>query len=241
MATNSGAEAYRGMFASKRRTRPPPLIGGDTLASLHELALRVVLQQIDASCPADAPMDDAMMMAGNLAEWPAATYEWVLPRVANPRLIAACRNFGLPNDHSPCAAALRSAASDAVLEASIRREENRYRARRSAGNDEGADEVCACPLIECFSGDWGELLSATVPPSLPPKQQIFAHERAYCAAPLGTPALEKDLAGFEANFDCFTGGLLVGLSWDNVIAAGGSVLACALPCTPPPSVARLGR
>jgi hypothetical protein len=54
---------------------------------------------------------------------------------------------------------------------------------------------------------------------LPAEQLLFAHERSFVVAPLGTRALERDLPSFETNFGVFTGRMLEGLEWDGVVAA----------------------
>jgi hypothetical protein len=45
----------------------------------------------------------------------------------------------------------------------------------------------------------------------------------------GTPAMAEDLEEFKSNWAIFTESSLSMLNWDNVVAAGGSVLACLSP------------
>lgn len=45
----------------------------------------------------------------------------------------------------------------------------------------------------------------------------------------GTPSTVTNVREFQANLDAFTGGSLSQLDWKNVVAAGGSVLACLTP------------
>jgi hypothetical protein len=45
----------------------------------------------------------------------------------------------------------------------------------------------------------------------------------------GSPATVKSLDVFLAKFHAFTGGSLRSINWDNIVVAGGSVLACLTP------------
>jgi hypothetical protein len=45
----------------------------------------------------------------------------------------------------------------------------------------------------------------------------------------GTPAMTSSLEEFNQNWSIFSEGSLALLDWNNVVAAGGSVLACLLP------------
>jgi hypothetical protein len=216
-AQETAAAIFKGMFV-RRRSPTTRRAAGDRNASLHELALRVIVAQCDAVCPADAILEEVHAIADALAEWPSTCYEWVLPRV-HPRLLVACQQHGLPHDHTPAATALRAAASAPLLDNAILREEQRFRAWRAAhrpgehtdGDETPAeDDAPALPLIDCFS-EWGRLLSSSVAPSLPPSQLLFAHERAAIVEPLSASAFEASVGAFELNYDAFTGSVLTGL------------------------------
>jgi hypothetical protein len=45
----------------------------------------------------------------------------------------------------------------------------------------------------------------------------------------GTPSMVANIRDFQGNLDAFTGGSLSQLDWKNIVAAGGSVLACLTP------------
>jgi hypothetical protein len=45
----------------------------------------------------------------------------------------------------------------------------------------------------------------------------------------GSPAVVDTLDTFLANFHSFTGGSLQSINWNNVVVAGGSVMACLAP------------
>ena len=190
--------------------------------------------QCDGACEM-ASVEDVEEIAGCLAQWPPSSFEWVLPRI-NPRLLVCCQKYRLPHAHSSSAIALRSAATAALLDAAIRREEDRYRALRAAASDKAATDEDAerLALIDVHS-DWGQYLSTSSPPSLPSASLLFSHDRALAAEPLGAPVFERDLATFELNLDAFTNGLLRGLDMSGCVLAGGAVLACVLRAKIPTS------
>ena len=184
---------------------------------------------------AEASLDDLREIASVIARWPPACLPWVLPRLGH-RLLFACF---FDSD-------LRSLVSAELLEAAIRRDEQRFRdaipnARLSSSSSstkkyKGDPEraFAGYPLMDVF-GDWGGLLGNVEPPSVRPEQLLFGHERAVCVPDLGTPAFEPSLGEFVANLETFSSGLLRGLTWDgSIIAAGGAVLACALRSAVPP-------
>jgi len=184
---------------------------------------------------AEASLDDLREIASVIARWPPACLPWVLPRLGH-RLLFACF---FDSD-------LRSLVSAELLEAAIRRDEQRFRdaipnARLSSSSSstkkyKGDPEraFAGYPLMDVF-GDWGGLLGNVEPPSVRPEQLLFGHERAVCVPDLGTPAFEPSLDEFVANLETFSSGLLRGLTWDgSIIAAGGAVLACALRSAVPP-------
>ena len=223
----------RRIFARTAQLSERPRRAGDRSASLHELALRQVVESCD-SAAVQSSMDELFEIASVIAQWPPATWAWVLPRI-NHQLLLACKSVGLvpPVENLPETEALRRAVSDAAVTAAIHRDEQRYRDARTrelAGKElTGADDaaLAGCEPISVF-GEWGTWLGAADKPALPPQQLLFAFERAQLSPALGDKVFEDRLEDFEENFDIFTGGLLRGLSWDGVLAAGGAVLACAL-------------
>lgn len=77
-------------------------------------------------------------------------------------------------------------------------------------------------------------------------QPIFQRDTAVAALRLaavgGSPAaLVASSKAVSDNFDVFSCGALAGMDWSNVIAAGGSVLACATSSPAAPARARSGR
>ena len=190
---------------------------------------------------AEASLDDLREIASVIALWPPACLPWVLPRLGH-RLLFACRWHATSSACNFFDSDLRRLVSAELLEAAIRRDEQRFRdasdARLSGsstkykGDPERA--FAGYPLLDVF-GDWGGLLGNVEPPSVRPEQLLFGHERAVCVPDLGTPAFEPSLDEFVANLETFSSGLLRGLTWDgSIIAAGGAVLACALRSAVPP-------
>ena len=181
---------------------------------------------------AEASLDDLREIASVIALWPPACLPWVLPRLGH-RLLFACRWHATSSACNFFDSDLRSLVSAELLEAAIRRDEQRFRdasdARLSGsstkykGDPERA--FAGYPLLDVF-GDWGGLLGNVEPPPVRPEQLLFGHERAACVPDLGTPAFEPSLDEFSANLETFSSGLLRGLTWDgSIIAAGGAVLA----------------
>lgn len=225
---------WKGIFQSRVPDKPKPAKRGDPNASLHELALRQVVESCDDAA-AEATVEELREFASVVAMWPPACLPWVLPRLGH-RLLFACL----------FEESLRSLVSAELIEAAIRRDEQRFREASDAklsgsinkykGDPDRA--LAGCGLMEVF-GDWGGLLGNVERPPVKHEQLLFAHERAACAPDLGTPAFEPSLDEFTENFDTFTSGLLRGLNWDGgIIAAGGAVLACALRSTVPPASRR---
>ena len=164
---------WKGIFtrrASAEKPKPPKR--GDPNASLRELALQQVLSRARATAPnpnpnsapdqvvescedaaAGASLDDLREIASVIALWPPVCLPWVLPRLGH-RLLFACF---FESD-------LRSLVSAELLEAAIRRDEQRFRdasdARLSGsttkykGDPERA--FAAYPLLDVF-GAWGEM------------------------------------------------------------------------------------
>lgn len=128
------------------------------------------------------------------------------------------------------AAELRRLASRAgLLEDAIRRDESAYRDARAGGL--AADSI-ESPLINPFAVDrYTQYLAhgCELDLPLPPSCVLFASTRArhFAAHEPGWRNALEDAAGFKKNWDEFSGGLLDGLDWTNLLAAGGSVVACA--------------
>ena len=187
---------------------------------LRELALRRITSTCGAFA-ADASVADLLDVATSMAEgWPRDGLRLALPRMPH-RLLLACRACG----DSPQAHALKLLANEAVTDAAIRREEHEYREKRASAPPDDATLAAtaagAFPLIDVFS-EWHRIICSSEAPSLPPEQILFAAE----PTPLGSAVLEPSLPHFLDNFDTFSCGLLRGLRWDGLVAAGGAVLAC---------------
>ena len=230
----SDDKPWRGMFVAKRPEPKELPRCGDRNASLRDLALQQVVESCDDAA-AEASLDELLEIADIITMWPRACLPWVLPRLGH-RLLFACQQQ----------TELRSLISSELLEAAIRRDEQKFRdasddklaakpGRKYKGDP--ARAFAAYPLMDVF-GEWVKLLGNTEAPAVAPEQLLFAHERAAVAPDLGMRTFEPSFDDFHANFDVFSSGLLRGLSWDGVVAAGGSVLACALRSTVPPAPKR---
>ena len=110
-----------------------------------------------------------------------------MPRLGH-RLLFACL-------HTP---ELRGLVSGALLEAAIRRDEQRFRdasddklARKLGTKFKGdpARAFAAYPLLNVW-GEWGRMLGNTEPPPMGQEQLLFAYERAACVPDLGMRAFE---------------------------------------------------
>lgn len=229
MALND-EKPWRGMFVSKRQELAQPHRCGDRNASLKELALQQVVESCDDAA-AEATLEELLEIAEVVTMWPRACLPWVLPRLGH-RLLLACQQQ----------TELRSLISSELLEAAIRRDEQKFRdasddklaakpGRKFKGDP--ARAFSGYPLMDVW-GEWVQLLCNTEAPSVAPEQLLFAHERAAVAPDLGVRTFEPSFDDFQSNFDVFSGGMLRGLNWDGIVAAGGSVLACALRSTVPP-------
>jgi len=86
-------------------------------------------------------------------------------------------------------------------------------------------------------------VSKLPPPLLAADSQISEPPLAIPARPGAPPGPAQGHAAvvgvrkFRSNWDVFTMGQLEGLDWTNIVAAGGSVLACATIGAPPPPTA----
>ena len=165
---------WKGIFtrrASAEKPKPPKR--GDPNASLRVLALQQVLESCVRHCPlnpnlnsalsqvvescedaaAGASLDDLREIASVIALWPPVCLPWVLPRLGH-RLLFACF---FDSD-------LRSLVSAELLEAAIRRDEQRFRdasdARLSGSTTKYKSDperaFAAYPLLDVF-GAWGEM------------------------------------------------------------------------------------
>lgn len=150
---------------------------------------------------------------------------------------------------------LRKIATARMLDHAIRREETAYcqnRARvplqglehsfrrrsrpafaslcgKTPVEQESASGAATFDLVDVFApGGLGQWLDACEAPSLPRSQLLFAHERERRAPSAGDAVFEPSLECFESNFDHLTRGMLAGLDWSGIVAAGGAVVACAL-------------
>lgn len=186
---------FKGMFSAKRslKPQPKPARRGDKHATLFELALRTIIASTDEACPHDATLEECFEVSECIAEWPAACFEWVLPRI-NPKLLMACGATGLvhlggegkgaeadempPDGRRDAGWALREAARP-LIEGAIRREELRYRQSRDTAMRAAADgpPLDVFSLVDIF-GEWGRFVGKSEPPSLPMRQLLFADERA---------------------------------------------------------------
>ena len=204
-----------------RRKPAPRQLRVTHLLPLKELALRALAQSLDEYC-LEASVEDALEVADAMSDWPPDLYEIVLPRLGH-RMLLACRvpvatPVGLRKRVS-----LRTATTDKLLEAAICREEQAYREARAAETDTRA----LWPLLPVFD-EWGQLFNAMEPPALEPEQLLFVSQRERTALPLSAPVIETSDEAFRENFDAFSGGLLHGLDYSNILVAGGGVLACVL-------------
>lgn len=254
----SPRSVFHGIFVRppprrQRSIAARPTSHGDRDATLYSLALAAVVRSVDEAT-ADASLQELKETVEALATWPPCSLEWTIPKL-NARLLMAARDAGLQPDEArhrgmskvgsaemssellvdmSSEALLRRLATSRTLDRAIRREELAYRQWRAECHQQHAElpppspVTAAWALVDVFS-DFGVWLSRSEPPSLPRSQLIFAHERdARVPSAHGTPVFEPTLASFEKNWDAFSRGILAGLDWSGLVAAGGAVTACVL-------------
>ena len=240
---------FHGIFSRARRRAAPRPARGDPNVTLKSLSLTTIVRSVDEAT-IDSSLEEVQQLIEALASFPPVALEWIMPLV-NGWVVAAARDAGLqPHEakHRGCGIAaadgcgmsgealLRHIAHSGLLDRAIRRDELGFRQHRqlcaSAANAGAAPPApspatAAWGLIELF-GEWGTWLNASEQPSLPRSSLLFAHERDARCPERGTPVFEPNLDSFEKNFDVFTRGMLAGLDWTGLVAAGGAVTACAL-------------
>ena len=162
----------RGIFSRKKATSAAV---GDLSLSLKELALRQIAKNFD-ELAAEASLRELQAVAGEMSFWPPEIYEWLFPRL-DWRVLFACSKCGLPctverscdragsqavdegedeeeeqggmiNDFG--APNMRNVANDELLEAAIRRGEQRYRELRSPSSSEDGSPNDVYFLVDVF-------------------------------------------------------------------------------------------
>ena len=106
-------------------------------------------------------------------------------------------------------------------------------------NDHDAEEcqVCFSPLTKGTPGESGHSTPRSSPKFHLQENSGNLKDEGDCIAleapTKSHPVFESSQAKFERNWDVFTCGLLDGLDWTGLVAAGGSVLACVLEAQVP--------